>query len=69
MIVLMEAYDEQQHSIIDRKPLKADRMWNVLATHPSGQQEYFVGVHSQAEAQEAPQSRMCSVAKKERRRL
>jgi hypothetical protein len=44
--------------IIDRKPLRVNRVWNVVATHPSGQQEYIVGVHGQAEALEAPQSRM-----------
>jgi len=44
--------------IIDRKPLRVNRVWNVVATHPSGQQEYIVGVRSEAEALEAPQSRM-----------
>jgi hypothetical protein len=38
--------------VFDREPLKVDRLWAVVATHPSGQQEHIVGFHTAAEARE-----------------
>jgi len=38
--------------VFDREPLKVDRLWAVVATHPSGQQEHIVGFHTEAEARE-----------------
>jgi hypothetical protein len=38
--------------VFDREPLKVDRLWAVVATHPSGQQEHIVGFHTAAEASE-----------------
>ena len=38
--------------VFDREPLKVDRVWAIVATHPSGQQEHIVGFHSEAEAKE-----------------
>ena len=36
--------------VFDRKPLKVDRVWTIVATHRSGQQEHIIGFHSEAEA-------------------
>jgi hypothetical protein len=38
--------------VFDREPLKVDRLWAVVATHPSGQQEHIVGFQTAAEASE-----------------
>jgi hypothetical protein len=38
--------------VFDREPLRVDRLWAVVATHPSGQQEHIVGFHTEAEARE-----------------
>jgi hypothetical protein len=45
--------------IFDRKPLQVDRVWSVVATHPSGQQEHIVGFHTEAEALEWRVSQAC----------
>jgi hypothetical protein len=53
--------------VFDREPLKVDRVWTIVATHPSGQQEHILGFHNEAEAEElAHQQRMRGVAKNER---
>ena len=45
--------------VFDREPLKVDRLWAVVATHPSGQQEHIVGFHTEAEACEWRASHSC----------
>ena len=45
--------------VFDREPLKVDRLWAVVATHPSGQQEHIVGFHTEAEAREWRASHSC----------
>ncbi len=45
------AMPKQINSVVfDRKPLKVDRVWTIVATHPSGQQEHIIGFHSEAKA-------------------
>jgi len=46
--------------VFDRDPLRVDRLWVVVATHPSGQQEHIVGFHTEVEAKEWRASRSCS---------
>ena len=36
--------------IFERKAIKIDKVWGVVATHPSGQQEHILGFHTEAEA-------------------
>jgi hypothetical protein len=45
--------------IFERKAVKIDRVWSVIATHPSGQQEHIVGFHTEAEAMEWRVSQGC----------
>ena len=45
--------------IFDREPIQVDRVWNIVATHPSGQQEHIVGFHTEAEAMEWRVSQGC----------
>ena len=45
--------------VFDREPLKVDRLWDVVPTHPSGQQEHIVGFHTEAEAREWRASHSC----------
>jgi hypothetical protein len=46
--------------VFDPDPLRVDRLWVVVATHPSGQQEHIVGFHTEVEAKEWRASRSCS---------
>jgi hypothetical protein len=46
--------------VFDCDPLRMDRLWVIVATHPSGQQEHIVGFHSEVEAKEWRASRSCS---------
>ena len=34
------------------RPQKIGRVWALIATHPSGQQEDIIGFHTEAEAKE-----------------
>jgi hypothetical protein len=45
--------------VFDREPLKVDRAWTIVATHPSGQQEHIIGFHSEAEAEDWRTSKGC----------
>ena len=36
--------------IFERNAIKIDRVWGVVATHPSGQQEQILGFHTEVEA-------------------
>ncbi len=44
-------YDEaNQQRRLRSKAAQVDRVWTIVATHPSGQQEHIIGFHSEAEA-------------------
>ena len=45
--------------IFERKAVKIQRVWSVVATHPSGQQEHIAGFHTEAEAMEWRVSQGC----------
>ena len=45
--------------IFERKAVKIDRVWSVVATHPGGQQEHIGGFHTEAEAMEWRVSQGC----------
>jgi hypothetical protein len=45
--------------VFDREPLKVDRVWTIVATHPSGQQEHIIGFHSEVEAEDWRTSKGC----------
>ena len=45
--------------IFDRKAVKIDRVWSIVVTHPSGQQEHIAGFHTEEEAMEWRVSRGC----------
>ena len=40
---------ERASVIFERKAIKIDKVWGVVATHPSGQQEHILGFHTEAE--------------------
>ena len=51
--------------IFEHKAVNTDRVWNIVATHPSGQQEHIAGFHTERSDGVARQPRMQGIAKNE----
>ena len=52
--------------IFEHKAVNTDRVWNIVATHPSGQQEHIAGFHTEEEAMEWRVSQGCRALLKTR---